>query len=590
MADAERLTARSGNKELDIDFLQDETLLDALRRAGVYLSAPCGGQGRCGKCRVHIQSGAPAPTDTDARILSAEELAEGYRLACATRPAARMCVEVPADGEDRFDAQEGYQAGGELTPALQWREVNLPKTPQSLAKTLGATSPTLPFLRSCSAVADAELHTIQLARSAAGPLAASAARQPLYGVAVDIGTTTLAMELVELASGSVAARHSAVNRQRAFGADVISRIVRANEGDLGPLSDSIRGQLAEGLRTLCAQAGIDPASLLRVAIAANTTMLHLLLGLSCRHLGAYPFTPVTLEQISFRWCEIFEPISGCDAEVVILPGISTYVGADITAGLLLTGIHRLPPDQSALLVDIGTNGEMALAHGGRILCTSTAAGPAFEGGNIGKGTGSVPGAICAVRPGPGGGFEVETIGDEPPAGICGTGVIDAVAACLHTGALEPSGRYAKEIGKEGVLLAKDPSGDEIRFSQKDVRELQFAKSAIRSGIDVLLGEAGLAYEDVHTLYLAGGFGYRIRPESAVAIGLLPQSFLQRTVTLGNASLGGAARLLTDAGADTALRAITGMASEFSLSENKNFNDLFIQNASFPGDGEQAKEA
>lgn len=581
MAETIRLLVEEAGIAKEVPCAGEENLLDVLRGAGFYLSAPCGGKGRCGKCRVRIKEGQAPASAADERLLSEAERAAGGRLACTLRPAGELTLEIIAGDEDRFEAMDGYGETEGFTPALRAGEVTIPKTGQSVVKTLtGADAPpTLAFLRACSGFIEEDLRDVVCYADDNGPLFAGEKGESLYGIGIDIGTTTLAFELVDLASGVALGRHSSINKQRAWGGDVISRIVHATEGEGPAMAESIRGQISDGTALLCRKHGIAPGRLAKMAIGANTTMLHLLLGLTCKTLGAYPFMPITLERIELRYGELF---TGDFAPLVtILPGISTYVGADISAGLLFAGLDKAPPGEASLLVDIGTNGEMALVSDGRILCTSTAAGPAFEGGNIAAGTGSVPGAICAARLEEGE-LKLRTIGNEPIAGICGTGVIDIVAASLAGGWLAPSGRYAKTVEKAGLLLATTADNHEIRFTQKDVRELQFAKSAIHTGIDILIETAGLTYGDISTLYLAGGFGYRIDVGSAVGIGLLPAEFEQRTVTLGNASLGGAVRYLLDAGARESLGQITAASSEFSLSENSRFNDLFIENSMFPG--------
>lgn len=555
--------------------------LDLLRSAGFYLSAPCGGKGRCGKCKVRVTGDEPPVSEADARLLSEDELEQGVRLACTLTPSDSYTIEILGDRESDFDALAGYGKGGNIEPALKAEDISLPKTSRSLVKTLTGsdTAPSLAFLRACSEIVEVGSREATLYSDTSGPLYAAAGDAALFGIGIDIGTTTVVFELVELATGRAVGRHSTINKQRAYGGDVISRIVHAGKGEGPAMAASISGQISEGVALLCEKHGIPAPRLVKMAIAGNTTMLHLLLGLSCKTLGVYPFTPITLERLEIRYKELFE--GDFDPLVTLLPGISTYVGADISAGLLFSGAYRAPADKPALLVDIGTNGEMALVADGKILCTSTAAGPAFEGGNIAAGTGSVPGAICGARL-EDGALALHTIGDEPAAGICGTGVIDVVAASLAGGWLAPSGRYDKSVDKAGLLLATAPDGTEIRFTQKDVRELQFAKSALRTGIDILIETAGLVPGDVHTLYLAGGFGYHINVSSAAAIGLLPDELVDRTVTLGNSSLGGAVRLLLDAEAGRALEEITAATSEFSLSENSSFNDLFIENSAFPG--------
>jgi uncharacterized 2Fe-2S/4Fe-4S cluster protein (DUF4445 family) len=253
------------------------------------------------------------------------------------------------------------------------------------------------------------------------------------------------------------------------------------------------------------------------------------------------------------------------------------VGADITAGIFFTDTYKSA--DPTLLMDIGTNGEMALMVSGKLLCTATAAGPAFEGGNIQWGTGSIPGAISQVawRDGK---FEIKTIGNGPPAGICGSGVVDAVYEGLRSGQIESNGRLNKLVPKSGIFLAKTADGQDINFCQKDVRELQLAKSAIRSGLDALIRHAGLSYNDVKTLYIAGGFGYNLNFNSGVGIGLIPRELHDKIQLIGNSSLGGAVRYLMDRRSEETINAIVGMADEYSLPKDSYFNEMFVANIGF----------
>lgn len=398
-----------------------------------------------------------------------------------------------------------------------------------------------------------------------------------YGIAVDIGTTTVVLQLIGLRSGRAAASLSFVNGQRPYGADVISRIQLADEGGkLDLLCGIITGQIDEGVRRLCETAGVAPASVRRVTVAGNTTMIHLLLRLPCRSLGQYPFTPEHSLEPEYRYGRVFGGDT-LDCTVRIIPWISAFVGGDITAGIL--SCRRGAEDQTCLLVDMGTNGEMALWSGGSVLCTSTAAGPAFEGGNIAFGTGGITGAISAVDF-LDGSFRTATIGDAPPVGICGSGVLDTAACLVRHGFVDENGLLEDEYFDSGVTVAHTLNGEPILFTQKDVRELQLAKSAVRAGIEILLSEQGISYSDVDRVFLAGGFGQNLRLESAVAIGLLPAGLAGGAVPCGNTSLRGCALLCADPGKMDVVQGIVNEARELNLSAHRDFNDLFMEHMSF----------
>ncbi|MCL2841020.1 MAG: ASKHA domain-containing protein [Defluviitaleaceae bacterium] len=384
---------------------------------------------------------------------------------------------------------------------------------------------------------------------------------PPYVLAIDIGTTTLAFELLSM-SGAKKAVYSSINSQHVFGADVVTRISKALEGNAAKLNAYIIEDISTGIAEIIKIADIKREEISRIGIVGNTTMLHLLRNLPCDTLGVYPFTPVTLA--AHR-----QDFDGIDT--LILPGISTFVGADITAGISFCRWGKT--DNASLLIDLGTNGELALFTQDKILVTSTAAGPAFEAGNISQGVGSISGAIARVNYLPKSNvFIYETVGEslkDNPVGICGTGVIDITAELIRHNLVDETGRLEDE--SDGVMITKD-----IAFTQKDIREVQLAKSAVRSGIEILLEEAGLKYEDISKVFLAGGFGYHINVASAATLGLIPAPLKNKVQAIGNAALGGCAKTLLNPASEQALDIITATAKEINLATHPRFNTLFME--------------
>jgi uncharacterized 2Fe-2S/4Fe-4S cluster protein (DUF4445 family) len=593
------ITVVSGGAEQTITFNpeQDETLLKALQAGGIYMPAVCGGRGVCGKCKITVTAGTLEPTSADRSYFSEQDLAAGLRLSCAAKPLENISVSIPQSDESSIESVSAFgmetSGGFSESAAILPERVVLERNALSYARQLnGEKGGKLPLraLSHISACADIA------AAKALAPAGSEAARKDpevyvyrdkgeilsiqtsptaVYGIGVDIGTTTIVTALIDLLSGQILDRVSMINKQREFGADVISRMQRASKGELPQLTGRVRQQISESVAELRSKNAVRAQDICRMAIAGNTTMMHLLMGFSCATLGQYPFTPVTLDFISCVYPELFEGDLSC--EVTILPGISTYVGADITAGIFFTDMHRSA--EPTALMDIGTNGEMALMVAGKLLCTATAAGPAFEGGNIQWGTGSIPGAISQVawRDGK---FEIKTIGNRAPAGICGSGVVDAVYEGLRSGQKEGSGRFNTAVPASGIFLAKTTDGQDINFCQKDVRELQLAKSAIRSGLDALIRHAGLSYDDIKTLYVAGGFGYNLNFNSGVGIGLIPKELHSKIRLIGNSSLGGAVRYLMDRHSEESINTIVGMAGEYSLPEDSYFNEMFVENITF----------
>lgn len=494
---------------------------DYIQSQGTALAMPCGGKGMCGKCRVRVVRGRLPVTPEDKRIFSEAQLAQGWRLACkaVTREAVEIVVPV--------QEQQGFSA---------------------------------------------------LAAEAADEGALSLAADHDYGLAVDIGTTTLAAALVDCTDGKILATATAVNSQRSFGADVVSRIGAACHGKGKALQKAVRRDLTRLTKQLLKDHPGTAARCRQMAIAANTTMLHLLMGWPCDSLGDWPFQPVSLGGKTYRAQEVLGPQTVlADATVTLLPGMSTYVGADITAGIWQCGLAS--SDDVSLFVDLGTNGEMVLGNKDQRFIASAPAGPALEGGKLTWGTGSVPGAICGVRI-ERGRAKVRTIDHAVPVGICGTGILEAMAGLVREGLVDETGKLVEPYFHKGFPLASTLDYQRITLSQQDIREIQMAKSAIRAGIESLIERSGISRQRVHQVFLAGGFGYYLDPQKAAVIGLLPADLAERTTAVGNTSLKGAIGLLTGAVTLEELQAIAAGAEEIVLGNDEAFQRLYIDYLNF----------
>ncbi len=490
---------------------EGETILESLIRGGIYIPAPCGGNGNCGKCQVRV--------DNEAEV----------SLACK-RIVTRDC--------DVHIVQKHHESGIEAVGIL----------PEEQSTQGGKNSGE-------------------------------------YGIAIDLGTTTIAMALVDLKSGGIVDTYTTVNRQRAYGGDVISRIQASNDGKGDELRAIICEDLLEGMKSLGLEkvedrggrAGELHNDIKSIVIAGNTTMLHLLLGFSCETLGVAPFTPVDIRQMTLEFNEVFQGEDEWRVKVTMLPGVSTYVGADIVSGTYDCEI--LEGRSYSLLVDLGTNGEMVLGNCEKIFVTSTAMGPAFEGGNITWGMAGVQGAISdvAIESGQVG---LEVIGDGNPEGICGTGVLETIAELLREELVDETGLLDDEYFDDGYPLAKTSSGEVIVLTQKDIREIQLAKAAIRAGVETLMETAGISYTEVETVYLAGGFGYKINREKAVALGMFAEEILEKIKPVGNTSLGGAIKYLLDEEGDKTLEKIVEVAEEVDLAMNLKFQASYVEHMLF----------
>ena len=509
---------------------ENESILDAMIRQGQYVSAVCGGRGTCGKCKIQLLKGKLDITPQDMDIFNKVELESGYRLSCKAYPKEDCILRLIVGDESDFEAISSFQA-------------------------------------------DSIKHSYNLVDKSTkeGSGKVSTLVDDSYAIGIDIGTTTIAVNLIGTVSHRIVKSFTTVNKQRIYGADVITRIKASNDGKKEQLKNIIRKDLLNGIRVVIEDSNIITDKITKLAIAGNTTMVHLLMGYSCETLGVFPFTPVNIDMIELPFHELFAS-NYLNIPVVLLPGISTYVGGDIVAGLLACGFdNKVNP---CILIDLGTNGEMAIGNKERILVSSTAAGPAFEGGNISCGVGSIAGAICNIsivdKK-----VEYQTIGDKTPIGICGTGVIEITSELRKEGLIDETGLFVADYFDSGYEIALEKIENQIIFTQKDVREMQLAKAAIRAGIEILLRRYGISYDEIDTVYLAGGFGYKLNIEKAVHIGMLPNEFRGKIKAIGNSSLAGAIQYLTDEDADR-IGKIRSIAEEINLSNDKDFNQLYVE--------------
>lgn len=393
-----------------------------------------------------------------------------------------------------------------------------------------------------------------------------------HGVAVDIGTTTVVLYLVNLITGVISETRAFLNPQTRYGADVITRIqfTTSHENGLIILQKDLINELNKTLSDLCQFAGITENEIIKLVFAGNTTMLHLLLGISPKSLAQAPFRAQFLEEKILQGEQLMLKALP-QAEIKVLPSVSAFVGADIVAGL--ASIAPSDKHKSYLFMDIGTNGELALVTENKILCCSTAAGPAFEGSKISCGMGAIEGAVSAF-----GGSGLTVIGDEIPSGICGSGLIDIVAWLLEKGELNADG----QLNADYVVVPETgtSTGKKISITQDDIREVQLAKSAIASGVRILVKQAGMSFDQLDALFLAGGFGNYINIENAVRIGLLPAEMKDKIIPLGNTSGTGAILALKSTKFDSIIQDLLAKTQHIELAEDEDFAVEFAMNMYF----------
>jgi len=579
------------------------TLFSAAHWIGLPIDSTCGGRGTCGKCKVRVLDRATEVTTADNRQLRKDEIAEGWRLSCQAHVHEDLRVEVPQLLRVPKAATMGLGRLVILDPNVRkvYLELEAPTLHDQRADVarlrdaltaegldMHAQVPVLRSLPSVMRGADFKV-TAVLAGDDLVAVEAGDTTGECYGIAFDVGTTTLVGTLMNLRTGMAAAVHSTLNGQAPYGADVISRISHAMNGPdaIRELQEAVVGTMNQVTRELYRDAGVSAERTYEAVVVGNATMLHLLFGVDPTPISVMPFTPAFMEPLTVAASEI-----GLDIHphgyVQTLPSLGAYVGADIVAGVLATGVAR--EDKMRVFVDVGTNGEIVLGGSQRTLGTAAPAGPAFEGSQIKCGMRATDGAIEGVtltdR------VELQVIGgDVKPLGICGSGLVDAVAQMLLAGVLDHSGRMRSRdelphhpladrlIEVEGVrafLLA-----DGVYLTQKDVRELQFAKGSIATGIKVLMDILGVTNEDIDEVLLGGSFGSYLNPESAKIIGLVPAVDVNRIIAVGNSAGEGAKIALLSYRERQVAFELPSRLEYIELSGRTDFNDTFIEVLQFP---------
>jgi uncharacterized 2Fe-2S/4Fe-4S cluster protein (DUF4445 family) len=565
----------------------------------------CGGQGICGKCRVQVLKGETEITDVERSWLTPDELEQGMRLACRQTVRGDMWVALPEGVEVDHSAKlRGFE---DLTdfPAdtgIEKRLVALPARPGEGVRSWAGLLPGEPAsgpsvlraLARATATGARELTAVTRDGSVVA-LEEGDTRGIGAVLAVDIGTTTIAAYLVDPGGAGVVATAACANSQRRWGSDVLSRIALAAEDEdhLTQMQRSVRDDINQLILEVTKLAGVPRERIYRVTLVGNATMEHLFLGVDPRSLGMAPYSPVTSSLAEFPPSAVRLALPD-SARAAFAPGVSGYVGADSVAGMLAADMDVRP--ELTLLIDVGTNGETMLGSSAGILCGSNAAGPAFEGARIGQGMRASKGAIERVSIDDD--VRLGVIGNVPPRGICGSGLIDAVAAMLNAGVLEPTGRIADpgecpaplrdrvlpgESGNSFVLATSDQAmaGHPVMLTQKDIREVQLAAGAIAAGRKSLCHSRGVHESDLERVMIAGAFGSYIDPGAAIRIGLLPNVPLERVHSVGNAAGYGACMMALSREAEERAARLAESAEYVEFGSDPRFQDLFVECMEFP---------
>ena len=617
------LTFQPENKQVEIP--PEHTLLEGARQADVDIVANCGGKGLCRSCRVQILAGElTPPTPEERQRLGAQELGQNFRLACHAKALSDCTVRVapPVSEKSLHILSHAEGVGYELEPDISKHHIEVPQfgeerqsseleeiyrqfaesslselsDPQAVSIDLAALQQLPSFLQQHS-----RNLTVVSWRDHILALEPDDTTVDMYGIAFDIGTTTVVGYLLDLCDGRQLAVASELNGQAMYGGDLMSRITFAQNESKGRriLHEKVIQSLNKIVDELREQAGIERDRIYEVTIAGNSCMHHLCLNIDPLRLGIAPYMAAIRQRHVSTAAELGIHVHP-RARVVMLPLIAGFVGADTVGVILATDLHKI--DKLTLAVDIGTNGEIVLASQNRLLTCSTAAGTAFEGAQIRHGMRGAAGAIERVSIGE---HDVccRVIGDGPALGICGSGLVDAIAQMLDAGVILHGGRLltAEEAERKGIpaflqarlapkgepkqftLLPGEQceNGEAIVITQQDIRELQLAKGAIAAGIAMLLHTMGAQADELHEILLAGAFGNYIDPKSAVRIGLIPALPPERIRSVGNAAGLGAQLTLMSSKAKHEADRIAGNAEHIALTSNAEFHVIFAENMVFP---------
>ena len=583
-----------------------ENLLEAVQLAGVSMASLCGGSGTCESCRVRLIQGSLSPPSLEEQALfSHEELSYGNRLACQAYPQSDIVLDIPPES---LTTTQRLQVEG-LTP-------DFPPDPIIHTMNIVLSPPTMNDLRADATRLFGEIKSLKIVdgsvefekpvldnistqlrkfdwnntiaiRNNRVVAILPPSTQPL-GLAVDIGTTKLAAYLCDLSTGITLAKSGAMNPQTAYGEDVISRISYASKESSGRkiLQERVVETLNQLIRNLCQQASqnkvhqVLPEYIVEAVFVGNTAMHHLIAGLPVQQLGTSPYVPAVSQPIDLCARDIGVEISP-GAYIHLPPNIAGYIGADHVAMLLATKLWQY--EHIAIALDIGTNTEISLMHQGQLLSCSCASGPAFEGAHILAGMRAAPGAIERVQAFSGD-IHVQTIDHQPPIGICGSGILDAISVMVETGAVDRRGALIQKnprvqsssSGPQFVLVDASQSGNgrEIVITRKDVNEIQLAKGAIRAGIEILLAGAGISKDEIQTFIIAGAFGSYIHIPSAINLGMFPKLPLDRFIQVGNAAGAGARQMLINKSQRQLAQEIAAKIRYVELSAYPNFTTIF----------------
>ena len=577
-----------------------DTLLNILLAQNYFVDNPCNGKGTCGKCRVKILNGdTPKPHPTEQKLISESDLNDGIRLSCLLKPEGDLEIELLQKERKHKVLTTGYMPEFEFDTNIKKQKINIHRpsledqTPfEEQIKNQIGVYPDFEHLVGLT-FEPGEMTVVLNGNDIIG-IEQGDTTDSIYGVAVDIGTTTVVCALVDMINGNEIASSSMINAQKHFGLDVLTRItyeIENKEEGIKKLQKAIVDSINTMIEDICGQANINKENIYEISVGANCTMMHTLLGINATSIGKSPYAPIFTGAKNIKASSIgLEAAKG--ARLYCLPSVSSYIGADIVAGAYVCNLHK--QDKNVLFIDIGTNGEIVLSKGGELLCCSCAAGPALEGMNISSGMRAQEGAIEDIKVTENG-IELKVIGDIEPIGICGSGILAAVRELLKTGLIRKEGTFIKKEkleesdyrynmiqlnGKKREFIISQ-SKNQLLITQGDIRQVQLAKGAILSGFIALLNKAGIDMEDLDKVMIAGQFGAHLPVESLTGIGIIPEAVKDKLVYVGNSSKTGAYMALMSRQVKQEMEELAKYMDYMELGATEDYERLFSSCLIFP---------
>lgn len=566
-------------ENLSIEVDENTVLLDAIRAAKLTIEAPCNGMGFCGKCKVIARGQLSEPTDNEKKIIDEKKQ---ERLSCMAMVLGDVEVELIEKKKALKTISKGFSIDVSVDSPV--KIVSLPKIDKSSSipyvDYLGYKVSSVGLYEKIASMEEGNFKEIWGVVYNDSLLDISNYKKDIVGLAIDIGTTGISYYLVDLSNGEIVGSLSSLNPQTQYGGDVLSRITYCMENPSGALTlqELIVDEINKTIKKIVGNI-YNVEDIYHITISANTTMMHLLLGISPESLARAPYRAVFLTYDDLKAKEIALEANK-EAILSIIPAASSYVGGDIVSGIMASGFQK---NTEAVFIDIGTNGELAALSNTRIISTSTAAGPALEGMNIECGCRAEEGAIESFDIDEEFNIHYTTIGDAKAIGICGSGLIDIAGALVKREILMKSGRWSKDLNPklaDKLVDKKFYITEDIYISQKDVRQIQLAKGAIAAGLIMMLEDIGLTIEEIPIVYIAGAFGYHINPKNIREIGLIPKGFEGEISFLGNTSLEGARLALINKRCYNRVNQIKENMKVLELSLREGFQDIFVSQLNF----------